>query len=111
MAVDLRQWASRPRRAQNIAAAVLTGVLMIWIFSASAYASDPEMFLRRTAVLVMSVHWILHLLSVNGLRALARKNVAGAMEAWIAYTDPCRLSHRDQAVAWIAFFAVAPHLL
>jgi hypothetical protein len=34
----------------------------------------------------------------------------GADAALRAYIDVRRISHLDQAVAWIAFFVVAPHI-
>jgi hypothetical protein len=110
MNVDLQRWIERPRRTVNIAAAMATGLMMVVMFAASLQMPEPALFRRGVALLLIMVHCLLHLASLAGLRALVRHDVDGAARALAIYTDPWRISHLDQAVAWVGFLAVAPHL-
>jgi len=107
----LRRWTQRPLWVLNAMATAATVVLMVWIFSLGYRVPDPERHLRYAALVLMSVHGILHYLSRRGLEAMVERQQEGADTALRAYLDVRRISHLDQAIAWVAFFAVAPHLI
>lgn len=111
METHLKRWTSRPVWLLNAVAIASTAVLMVWLFSQRQRFVDPEMQLRYVAVGFMSIHGALHYLSRRGLRLLVEKRQPGADQAMQTYLDVRRVSHLDQAVAWVGFFTVAPHLL
>jgi hypothetical protein len=108
---NLKRWSSRPLWKLNGVAIASTTALMLWLFTVRQRVAEPEMHLRYAALLFMSIHGMLHYLSRRGLHLMVQKHQTGAEEALRAYLDVRRVSHLDLAVAWIGFFAVAPHLV
>jgi hypothetical protein len=92
-------------------AVAATTMLMVWIFLLARRAPDPERHLRYAAIVFMSIHGILNYLSRRGLQVMVERQQEGAEAALRAYIDVRRISHLDQAIAWVGFFAVAPHLI
>jgi hypothetical protein len=108
---NLRRWSSRPVWLLNAVAASTTAFLMIWMFVLGRRAADPESAVRSIAIFFTAVHGVLHVLSHKGLQLLVQHHRDGAREALRAYLDVRRVSHLDQAMAWVGYFAAAPHLV
>lgn len=111
MESDLKRWTSRPLWLLNGIAIASTTILMVWLFALRQRLPEPEAQLRHIAILFMSIHGLLHVLSRRGLQLMVQHHKAGAEEALRVYLDVRRISHLDLAVAWIAFFALVPHLI
>jgi hypothetical protein len=109
--MDLKTWMSVSRSRSNLVAVAATALLMSSLFILDHSATEHLAVVRRTAMFMMTVHALFHVMSLVALRSMVLRGVDNAELALSFYRHPRRISHLDLSVAWIGLFSAAPYLV
>ena len=109
--MNVENWLAVPLRWANISAAASTGALMLLLAHSAPEDVEPLAFMRDGAVLLMTMHTMLHACLLRALKTMADLNVAHADHALERYRDPRRIDHLDLAATWLGFYALVPYVV
>ncbi len=83
---------------------------MVFLIAYEPGELDRIGFIRVNAVILIALHAAFHIGTLNALKFMALMQVDRASDALESYRDPRRITHRDLAAAWIAFYTLTPYV-
>jgi hypothetical protein len=98
MSEHLAQWASRSPHRSNFVAVGVAAAMMVWLLMATRDRPDQASIVQGAALVVFSLHALVHFWIVVSLNRLKERGIAGAHNALRAYL--ARVTHLQLAIAW-----------